>query len=348
MTRTAIIGYGHFGQALAGLLQDAGGSVRAWDPAVPVPGDLRAATRAELVGEADVVVIATPISEIRSAIADLRPHLSAGHLVIDVGSVKAAPIAAMHEELGAAIPWAGTHPLFGSSSIALGERPLRAVVCPNETHPQASPRARSWYEAFGCEVIEQSPEEHDRVMARTHAMAFFIAKGLIDVGAAEGLAFTPPSFRALAQTIDTVRSDAGHLFLAIERDNPYAAQARQGLLEALTEVHTRLESAEDWDEAAAAFDIPDLGAQAPELRETRDLIDELDTEIVLLLARRSQLAQRAGKIKSEHGRRVRDQPREEAMLDERRRWAGEHGLPEQAVADVFTAILRLSRRIQSG
>jgi prephenate dehydrogenase len=344
---TSIIGYGHFGQALAGLLRDAGMSVRAWDPHVAVPDDVGAADAAAATRAADVVVLAVPIPQIHPALVELRPHLDPETLVIDVGSVKTAPIAAMAEVLGTDIAWAGTHPLFGSSSIALGERPLRTVVCPNELHPHGADRARAWYEAFGCEVINQSPGEHDRVMARTHAMAFFIAKGLIDVGAAEGLTFSPPSFRALAQTIDTVRSDAGHLFLAIERDNPYAAEARQALLDALGEVHARLEGDEEaWDEIAA-FDIPDLGAQAPELRETRDLIDELDTEIVRLLARRSQLSRRAGRIKSEHGHGVRDPSREEALLGDRRRWAAQHGLPEQAIADVFTAILRLSRRLQS-
>jgi prephenate dehydrogenase len=345
---TAIIGYGHFGQALAGLLEEAGMGVRAWDPHTEVPEVLRAADPSDAVDGADVVVLATPIPEIHPALVGLRPHLGSDQLVVDVGSVKTAPIAAMTAVLGGDIPWAGTHPLFGSSSIALGERPLRAVVCPNDVHPGAAEHAQDWYRAFGCEVIEQSAEEHDRVMARTHAMAFFIAKGLIDVGAAEGLGFTPPSFRALAQTIDTVRSDAGHLFLAIERDNPYAAEARQALINSLSEVHTRLETSdEDWDETATAFDIPDLGRQAPELRETRDLIDELDTEIIQLLARRSQLSQRAGRIKSDHGRGVRDPSREEALLEDRRRWADEHGLSEQAISDVFTAILRFSRRVQS-
>lgn len=345
---TAIIGFGHFGQALAGLLGEAGMGVRAWDPHVDLPEAVVASDPSGAIGGAEVVVLATPIPEIPNALAALRRYLTPGQLVVDVGSVKTGPVAAMREILGGEVPWAGTHPLFGSSSIALGERPLRAVVCPNDLHPDAADRARAWYEAFGCDVINQSPEEHDRVMARTHAMAFFIAKGLIDVGATEGLTFSPPSFRALAQTIDTVRSDAGHLFLAIERDNPYAGEARQALLDALADVHTRLESADhDLEAAASAFDIPDLGSQAPELRETRDLIDELDVEIVRLLSRRAQLSQRAGRIKSEHGRGVRDQSREGALLGDRRRWAVEHGLPDQAVADVFAAILRLSRRLQA-
>lgn len=346
----AFVGYGRFGRALSDLMVEAGIEVRAWDPHAAVPAAVRASGAEDLLAGADAVVLATPIPAIRAALSRLLPHLTGAQLVMDVGSVKLGPTATMRELLGTRVPWVGTHPLFGASSIALGERPLRAVICPNDLHPEAASRARALYEGIGCEVIEQTGEEHDRLMARTHALAFFLAKGLLDIGAGDGLAFSPPSFRALAQTIDTVRSDASHLFLAIERDNPFAAETRQQLLDALTGVHAELVDVGDDPGSAdesAAFEIPDLGAQAPELRETRDLIDELDSEIVDLLARRTQLARRASRIKTEHGKGIRDPRREQALLDERRRWAVQYGLPEESIADIFAAILRFSRAAQS-
>ena len=308
---------------------------------------LRADDLSSLVDGADIVVVATPIDTIRESLTQLRPHLTPEHLILDVGSVKKAPVEAMAEILGADIPWAATHPLFGPVNIARGDRPLRAVVCTNEMHPVAVGRAKNLYERIGCLVIEQTADEHDRVMARTHALAFFVAKGLIDVGAGDDLPFSPPSFQALAQTIDTVRSDAGHLFLAIERDNPHAEDARQALLDALTRVHTRLDEAGAVPEASGHLVIPDPGVSAPELREARDLIDEIDAEIIELLARRRHLATRARRIKSEHGAGIRDATRERNLLDDRRTWAARQGLSEETVTDVFTAILRFSRAAQS-
>jgi prephenate dehydrogenase len=343
----AVVGYGRFGRALTDLLASSGIPVRAFDPAAAVPEEIRSADLADLVEGADVVVVATPIPATRTTLTDLRPHLTAEHLVIDVGSVKRAPMQAMQDVLGSDIPWAATHPLFGPVNIARGDRPLRAVVCTNETHPLAVGRARNLYERIGCDVVEQSADEHDRLMARTHALAFFVAKGLIDVGAGDDLPFAPPSFQALAQTIDTVRSDASHLFLAIERDNPHAEDARQALLDALTRVHTGLDEIEDVGEGAASLMIPDLSAAEPELREARDLIDEIDAEIVDLLARRRHLAARAGRIKTERGVGIRDASREKDLLDERRRWATDLGLSEETVADVFSAILRFSRAAQA-
>jgi prephenate dehydrogenase len=251
----------------------------------------------------------------------------------------------MERVLGSTVPWVATHPLFGPVNIARGQRTLRAVVCPNELHAGAAARARDLYERIGCLVVEQDADAHDRLMARTHALAFFVAKGLLDFGAADDLPLAPPSFQALARTVETVQSDAGHLFLAIERDNPHAADARQGFLDALVRVHAQLDHLDEAD--AASVTIPEPPHSPPELGETRCLIDEIDSEIVRLLARRSQLARRALRIKSEHGTGIRDARRELELLDERRRWAADADLSEDAVADIFGAILRFSRTAQA-
>lgn len=345
----ALVGYGRFGRAFADLLAQAGLDVRAWDPHAEIPGHLRTDTVERLVSGAAIVVMATPTGAFAEALAELSPLLDSDQIVMDVGSVKLRPSAEMGEILGARVPWVATHPLFGPTNIARGDRTLRAIVCLNHLHPDAVGVASRLYGSIGCDVVEQTPENHDRVMAHTHAMAFFIAKGLIDLGAGEGLAFTPPSFQALAQTIETVRTDAGHLFLAIQRDNPYAAPARKALLDALSLTHDQIGLAADdaTDPTADPLRIPDLESEAPELMETRDLIDELDREILQLLARRGHLAERAGAIKAQRHRPVRDPVRERELLADRRRWAEEVGLPAETITEVFGAILRFSRGAQT-
>jgi prephenate dehydrogenase len=287
----------------------------------------------------------------RTALAPLAPCLAASQLVLDVGSVKTVPIEVMADVLGARVPHVGSHPLFGPTSIALGERPLYVVVCPNQLHPLAKDRASVFFRGLGCEVIEQDPDAHDRAMADTHALAFFVAKGLLDVGAGEGVAFTPPSFQAIARTIESVRSDAGHLFLAIQRENPYAGAARQRLIDALLNIEEQLRLSKDVSpgarENAYALAIPGLGAASPALRETRELIDELDRELCNLLARRATLAERAAHAKVDEGLAgIRDPERERSLLAERAAWAEQRGLDSQAVRDVFEAVLRFSRSVQ--
>lgn len=346
----AILGFGRFGRALGELLGDAGIAYRALDPSVDVPAPHRAETLRDLVTGAEIVVVSVPVPRIRAALQDMRPFLTPDQIVIDVGSVKVHPMEALTDVLGADIPFVATHPLFGPLSLALAERPLRVVVCPSPLHPAAAARVRALYEQIGCEVIEQTAEGHDRVMAHTHALTFFVAKGMIDAGAGMDVPFAPASFQAIARTIETVRSDAGHLFTAIQRENPFAAEARSTLVESLGAIHRALEAprddAPDATPDSSRLQIPDLGERSPALAEARAHIDGIDREIVALLARRAQLAQRAAKAKAALGAPVLDPGREATLFEARRAWATSSGLDAEGVEEIFRAIVRASRRMQ--
>lgn len=235
----ALFGYGRFGCAFAELLQRAGHAVRIHDPQAAVPAALACATPADALAGAEWVVLAMPVPRLEPALRELRPLLDVRHTVIDVGSVKEHPCALLDAYLGEAVPHAGTHPLFGPLSLARGE-PLRAVLCASARHPQAAGRTRALFESLGCTVIAQDPAMHDRAMAKTHALAFFIARALVEMGVGEDLSVAPPSFLGLANMLAAVRGDAGHLFAAIQRENPYAEAARAELLEHLDTIHRRL------------------------------------------------------------------------------------------------------------
>jgi prephenate dehydrogenase len=349
----AILGYGRFGRALGQLFAEAGVAHRAYDPHAEVPAEHRVDSVGQLVSGATFVVVAVPVDQVRTALALLLPHLQPTQVVLDVCSVKVRPSADLSEILNDAIPWCGTHPLFGPLSLALAERPLRVVVCPAAAHLRAAARVRALYERIGCEVIEQTPESHDRVMAHTHALTFFVAKGMIDAGAGMEVPFAPPSFQAIARAIETVRSDAGHLFAAIARDNPFAAEARKQLVSALSSIDQALDAQQaarvegvDAPSDSTRFTIPDLGDRSPELRQAREHIDGVDREIMRLLAQRAQLSQRAADAKAKLGAPVLDATREAEILGARRAWAGDLKLDSDAVSDVFRAILTMSRRVQ--
>ncbi len=346
MSNVALLGYGRFGRALGRLFLDAGIAHRALDPCVDVPTPHRAASLQDLVSGASFVVIALPVPQMRKALTALRPYLDPGQVVFDVGSVKVGPEAALSAVLGDEIPWCGTHPLFGPVSLALAERPLRVVICPAKAHPQAAARVRKLYEQIGCEVIEQTPESHDRVMAHTHALTFFVAKGMIDAGAGMDVQFAPPSFQAFSRTIETVRSDGGHLFAAIARDNPFAAEARKELVQALAAIDRALDAATSDVATAEPIAIPDLGERSPELMQAREHIDEIDHAIVRLLGQRAQLQQRAAQAKAVLGAPILDGVREAEILAERREWARQMKLDVDGTADVFRAIITMSRRGQ--
>lgn len=240
----ALLGYGRFGRAFAELLQRHGHTVRVHDPHAPVPAGQACPTPADAVKGAEWVVLAMPVPRMDAALRELRPSLAPHQTVIDVGSVKQHPCELLDRWLGDAIPHAGTHPLFGPLSLGRGE-PLRAVLCASPRHPRAAQHTRELFESLGCAVIAHDPVAHDQAMARTHALAFFIAKALVEMGVGEDLSMAPPSFLGLANMLAAVRGDAGHLFAAIQRENPYSEAARVELLEHLERIHRRLLGSDD-------------------------------------------------------------------------------------------------------
>ncbi len=343
-----IVGYGRFGRTLAELCTEARLSFCAYDTAGEIPSIIRCDSLAEVAQRAIAIVLAVPVHTVPEVLTQLRPYLRAdSHWVMDVGSVKLRPIEWMTAALGGDIPWVATHPLFGPNSLARGE-PLKAVVCPNDLHPDAEAKAIALFESFGCEIVRQDPEEHDRAMAKSHAIAFFIAKGLLDAGADFDNRFTPPSFQSMRNTVDAVRADAGHLLLTLHRENPFAPAARLRFVQALQDLNATLSAyeAEPADSSPQPGEptIPESPRHDSDLKQTRNHIDELDMELVALLARRAQLSRRAGRAKV--GRPVRDPLRETELLKSRRQWADDAGLNPDNMEEIFQAVLRMSRQVQ--
>ena len=118
-----IVGYGRFGRAIGQLFEEAGHGVVAYDTQVAPPAGVDAGSLARLAEVSDIIVLAVPIPALIPTLEALRPSLGSAHLVLDVGSVKVMPSEAMRELLGTQVPWVATHPLFGPTSLALGERP---------------------------------------------------------------------------------------------------------------------------------------------------------------------------------------------------------------------------------
>ncbi len=349
-SHVGILGFGRFGAALADLVLEQGQRVLAFDPQVAVPEDLRADSLGHLLESSDVVILCVPVGVMESTLRSIRPNLREDQLVMDVGSVKTGPVALMQDILGTEIPWAATHPLFGPTSIALGERPLGVVVCPNLQHSSAVERAQIFYENLGCEVRIQEAEDHDQEMAHSHALAYFVAKGFLDSGVILDSPNAPPSAKAIHRTVESVREDAAHLFATLHRENPYAKDARRRLLDALNKVDTVLNQpatkGEEAHQETGLLRFEEAAYVPPQLQEARDIIDTIDEKILRLLAQRAGLSLRASRAKEEVGRAVRDPRRERELLDRRGQLAGDLDLNAEAVAEIFDAILRFSRHHQ--
>jgi prephenate dehydrogenase len=222
-----ILGFGAFGRLVARHLHPFF-SLIAYDPMLTAEDHRRNHVQCGNivdVGRCDLVILAVPVADLPTAIRELRPHLRPGGIVIDVGSVKIRPIEIMKAELPSFVDIVGTHPLFGPQSARDGIAGRKIALCPVRGHSALRIGAFLRH-VLRLNVHIVSAEEHDREAAIVQGVTHLVAKVLVRM---EPLPrrLTTASFDHLLQATEMVRHDAASVFLAIERENPYAAEVRE-------------------------------------------------------------------------------------------------------------------------
>ncbi len=188
--------------------------------------NVRPSTLAEAAA-APIVVLAPPIDRLQALAQDIAPFVRPRALVIDVASVKVQPAAWMDAAIPAHSDVIGAHPLFGPQSAREGVRGLEVVICP--VRSRRVRRVTGFLSTLGLRVTLDSPENHDRALAAVQGLTHLIAKVLTRL---EPLPreHTTVSYDLVMKGASLVQGDSEDLFLAIERDNPYAADVRRRFL----------------------------------------------------------------------------------------------------------------------
>ena len=142
----------------------------------------------DAVRDADVVVLAVPLSAMRDLMARIAPALLAHAILTDVGSTKQSVIADAKAVLGERIarfvpghPIAGTERSGVEASFAELFQERRVILTPMEaTDPSATQTiAELWHQA-GATVTQMSAQHHDRVLALTSHLPHVLAFALVD------------------------------------------------------------------------------------------------------------------------------------------------------------------------
>ncbi|AAR35979.1 prephenate dehydrogenase/arogenate dehydrogenase family protein [Geobacter sulfurreducens] len=195
--RLAVIGVGLIGGSLARALRTAGavGEIIGIDrdeanlrqAAELGVVDRAAATVAEGVAGADMVFLSVPVRAMAGVVREIAPHLAAGCIVTDGGSVKAEVVAACDPLMPAGTCFVGGHPIAGTEHSGVGAsfatlyQGKRCILTPAATTDRdaLATVARMW-EAAGSEVVLMDPEKHDRVVAAISHLPHMVAYALVN------------------------------------------------------------------------------------------------------------------------------------------------------------------------
>jgi chorismate mutase / prephenate dehydrogenase len=232
----------------------------------------------DMTEDADVVVISVPIAVTEQVIRKVGPRLRPDALLMDVTSIKSAPMAAMLASTRASV--VGTHPMFGpGSSSLIGQR---VVVCRG--------RGDAWHtwvvdslRARGLTITEAKPDEHDRAMALVQVLTHFqtqvfgLALARSGIPLDSSRRFTSPAYLMELYVAARHFAQAADLYGPIEMRNPATAEVTAQFQRAAAEIAEIL-AAHDQRRFEAMFQEVRafFGAFADEATEqSRFLIDRL-------------------------------------------------------------------------
>ncbi|MDP9126650.1 MAG: prephenate dehydrogenase [Pseudomonadota bacterium] len=178
----------------------------------------------------DVVVIAVPVQRFEEVLRDLATVIRPGALVIDVASIKMRPTELMTEHLPPTVDIVGTHPLFGPQSGKDGIEGLNIAVC-DVRGERGEAVCRFLRNELKLNVMRATAEEHDRELAYVQGLTHLLAKVVVALELPK-FRFTTRTYEYMEKMVEMVRYDSEELFRAIEKENPFAAQAKQAFFAA--------------------------------------------------------------------------------------------------------------------
>ena len=167
------------------------------------------ATNAEAVAGADLVIVCVPVGVCGAVAKEIAPHLKAGAIVSDVGSVKGSIVRDMAPHLPDNVHFVPAHPVAGTEHSGpeagfaeLFENRWCILTPPEGTDRESVDRLAEFWRLLGANVEIMTPDHHDLVLAVTshlpHLIAYTIvgtADELETVTRSEVLKFSAGGFR---------------------------------------------------------------------------------------------------------------------------------------------------------
>ncbi len=141
----------------------------------------------EAVNRSDLVVIASPVSSMKSIFSLISPALEKGCTVIDLGSVKAKVLNWANSALSSKASFVACHPIAGTerSGVEAASDDLYSgawcILTPDgNTDKSALDKIRMLWELVGSKVSIMQAEHHDKVLAAISHLPHVVAYALVN------------------------------------------------------------------------------------------------------------------------------------------------------------------------
>lgn len=202
--------------------------------------DQAASDPAQLLPEADLVILAAPVPAILTLLEQLPAYTPNPCIVMDLGSTKRLIVESM-SHLPERFDPIGGHPICGKEKLSLAnaERTLYYaapfLLTPLErTSPWALSAANQIIEALGAKTTVLDAVEHDRILASTSHLPFLLSSALALATPKDVASFLGPGFKSTSRLAGTSSS----MMLGVLESN------RENVLNALHDLQNKIAEVE--------------------------------------------------------------------------------------------------------
>jgi prephenate dehydrogenase len=143
----------------------------------------------QAVANSDLIILCTPIGQMRPLLKDMLPAIKAGAVITDVGSVKSNVVGDLEGiAVKAGAHFIGSHPMAGGEKTGVtAARPdlFGGAVCVVTTTPNSNRKALSNVESLwrgvGAKLLRLSPATHDKLVSRSSHLPHVVAAELANL-----------------------------------------------------------------------------------------------------------------------------------------------------------------------
>jgi prephenate dehydrogenase len=187
-------------------------------------------TDMEAIRDADVVLISVLVDHFEEAVEQIGHHTHSRQIILDVTSLKALPVEAMHRHIKEG--WIlGMHPVFGPGARGIANHNF--VLTPtNQAESALAEKVKEYLEARKARVHLMTPQEHDDMMAvilgLAHYIAIVSADSLTDFNKRKEMeAIGGITYKVLLTLVESVISEDAEFYASLQMSLPGLPQIQQ-------------------------------------------------------------------------------------------------------------------------
>ena len=141
------------------------------------------------VSNADLIILCTPLAQMRSLAKQILPALKRGAIVTDVGSVKANVVRELESIIAkSGANFIGSHPMAGAEKTGVSaarENLFKNAVCvltaTKKSNSAATQKLEQFWKSLGARVLKLDAAQHDLIVSRSSHLPHVAAAALTNL-----------------------------------------------------------------------------------------------------------------------------------------------------------------------